>query len=150
LPLKHIPEHTDVSSSLRLKLTNIQSDSNLLVSCLAYSSTINMEAPCSSEMSTHFQRTRRRHISEDNTLHKHRCENRKFHNLNLVSNLVKVSKASFNCSFDFSTSDDVEPGENRKIKSAALVLSLIIQLLYQSACQQHARTINVIVLARSG
>jgi hypothetical protein len=40
-----------------------------LVSCLAYSSTLKMEAKCSSETSVEFQRTTRRYIPEDNTLH---------------------------------------------------------------------------------
>jgi hypothetical protein len=39
-----------------------------LVSCLAYSSTLEMEASCSSEMSVDFQRSTRRYISEDSTL----------------------------------------------------------------------------------
>jgi hypothetical protein len=46
-------------------------------SCLAYSSTLKMEATCSSEMSVAFQRTTRRYIPEDRTLHNHRCENLK-------------------------------------------------------------------------
>jgi hypothetical protein len=49
-----------------------------LVSCLAYSSTLKMEATCSSETSVAFQLTARRHIPEDITLHNHRCENLKF------------------------------------------------------------------------
>jgi hypothetical protein len=40
-----------------------------LVSCLAYSSTLKMEATCSSKMSVHFQWTTRQHIPEDSTLH---------------------------------------------------------------------------------
>jgi hypothetical protein len=36
-----------------------------------------MEAICSSETSVHFQRTTRRYIPEDGTLHNHRCENLK-------------------------------------------------------------------------
>jgi hypothetical protein len=36
-----------------------------------------MDAICSSETSVGFQRTTRRYIPEDNTLHKHRCENLK-------------------------------------------------------------------------
>jgi hypothetical protein len=45
-----------------------------LVSCSAYFSTPKMGAPCSSEMSVDFQRTTRRYITEDRTLHNHRCE----------------------------------------------------------------------------
>jgi hypothetical protein len=36
-----------------------------------------MEAICSSETSVETQRTIRRHIPEDDTLHNHRCENLK-------------------------------------------------------------------------
>jgi hypothetical protein len=36
-----------------------------------------MEAICSSETSVDFQRTTRRYIPEDSTLHNHRCENLK-------------------------------------------------------------------------
>jgi hypothetical protein len=41
----------------------------MLVSFLAYSSTVNMEATCSSETSVEFQRTTRRYIPEDRDLH---------------------------------------------------------------------------------
>jgi hypothetical protein len=41
------------------------------------SSTLKMEAICSSETSVETQRTTRRHIPEDDTLHYHRCENLK-------------------------------------------------------------------------
>jgi hypothetical protein len=34
-----------------------------------------MEAVCSFEISADFQRTRRRYIPQDSTLHNHRCEN---------------------------------------------------------------------------
>jgi hypothetical protein len=40
-------------------------------------STLKMEAICSSETSVATQQTTRRHIPEDDTLHKHRCENLK-------------------------------------------------------------------------
>jgi hypothetical protein len=41
------------------------------------SSTLKMEAICSSETSVETQRNTRRHIPEDDTLHNHRCENLK-------------------------------------------------------------------------
>jgi hypothetical protein len=50
-----------------------------LVSCSAYSSTLKMEAMCSSETSVDFQRTTRRYIPEDSTLHNNRCENLTFY-----------------------------------------------------------------------
>jgi hypothetical protein len=37
---------------------------------------------CSSETSVNFQRTIRRYVPEDRTLHNHRCENLKFHTVN--------------------------------------------------------------------
>jgi hypothetical protein len=45
-----------------------------LVSCSAYSLTLNMEALCSSEMLIDFQMTTRRCIPEDRTVHNHCCE----------------------------------------------------------------------------
>jgi hypothetical protein len=44
---------------------------------LNYSSILKMEAICSSKTSGTTQRTTRRHIPEDDTLHNHRCENLK-------------------------------------------------------------------------
>jgi hypothetical protein len=41
------------------------------------SSTLKMEAICSSETSVATQQNTRRHIPEDDTLHNHRCENLK-------------------------------------------------------------------------
>jgi hypothetical protein len=41
------------------------------------SSTLKMEAICSSETSVDTQRTTRRYIPEDGTLHNHHCENLK-------------------------------------------------------------------------
>jgi hypothetical protein len=46
-------------------------------SCSAYSSTLKMEAICSTETSIDIRRTTRRYIPEDSTLHNHRCENLK-------------------------------------------------------------------------
>jgi hypothetical protein len=43
--------------------------------CLADSSTLKMEVTYSSETSVDFQRTTRRYIPEERTLHNHRCEN---------------------------------------------------------------------------
>jgi hypothetical protein len=50
------------------------------VTSLACSSTLKMKATCSSETSVHFQRTTRRYIPEDRTLHNYRCENLKSYN----------------------------------------------------------------------
>jgi hypothetical protein len=49
----------------------------LLVLAEIISSTLKMEAICSSETSVSTEQTARRHISEDDTLHNHRCENLK-------------------------------------------------------------------------
>jgi hypothetical protein len=46
----------------------------VLVSCLAYFSTLKMEAICSSETSVDCQWTTWHYIPEDGTLHNHRCE----------------------------------------------------------------------------
>jgi hypothetical protein len=47
----------------------------ILVSCLAYHSTLKIEETCSSETSVDFQQTTRRHIPDDRPLHSHGCEN---------------------------------------------------------------------------
>jgi hypothetical protein len=47
----------------------------MLVSFLAYSSTLKMEAKYSCETSFEFQRSTRRYIAEDKMLCNHRCEN---------------------------------------------------------------------------
>jgi hypothetical protein len=47
----------------------------LLVYCLVYSSTLNMQATYSFEISVHFQWKSRHYIPQDRTLHNHRCEN---------------------------------------------------------------------------
>jgi hypothetical protein len=46
-----------------------------LVYCLAYSSTLKMEATCPSEKSVDFQRTTRHYIPGNKTLHNHLCKN---------------------------------------------------------------------------
>jgi hypothetical protein len=43
----------------------------------AYSSTLKMDAICSSETSVDFQRTARRYIPDDSTFQDHSCENLK-------------------------------------------------------------------------
>jgi hypothetical protein len=48
-----------------------------LVSCSVYSSALKMEATCFSKISVDFQRTTRRYIPENSTLHSQRCENLK-------------------------------------------------------------------------
>jgi hypothetical protein len=47
----------------------------LLVFAELISSTLKIEVICFSETSVNFQRTTRRYIPEDGTLHNHRCEN---------------------------------------------------------------------------
>jgi hypothetical protein len=44
------------------------------VSCSAYSSTLKIEATCSSKSLVYFQRTTRRYIPENTTLYDHRCK----------------------------------------------------------------------------
>jgi hypothetical protein len=51
--------------------------SGKMVSWLAYSSALKMEAMFLSETSVDFQRTTRSYITEYSTLHNHRCENLK-------------------------------------------------------------------------
>jgi hypothetical protein len=56
----------------------------MLVSCLAYFSTFNMEATCNPETSVNFQRTMRRYIPEARTLRYRRCENLKSYEVRLL------------------------------------------------------------------
>jgi hypothetical protein len=49
---------------------------------------LNKEAICSSETSFDFQRSTRRYIPEDCTVHNHRCENIRFYNKDMVSTQV--------------------------------------------------------------
>jgi hypothetical protein len=55
-----------------------------LVSYLAYSSILKMEAICTSEMPVDFQHTTRRYIPENRTLPNHRCENLKSYKYELI------------------------------------------------------------------
>jgi hypothetical protein len=55
------------------------------------SSTLKMEEICSSETSVETQRTTRRYISEDGTLHNHRSENLKSYVLNPIVILATSS-----------------------------------------------------------
>jgi hypothetical protein len=60
----------------------------------AYLSTLKMNAICSSETSVGTQRTTRRYIPEDGTLHNHRCENLKSYYISLEHYKV----LNFSCS----------------------------------------------------
>jgi hypothetical protein len=57
---------------------------SLLVGLLDFSSTLKMEAICSSETPVATQRTTRRHIPEDDTLRNHRCENLKSYKFTII------------------------------------------------------------------
>jgi hypothetical protein len=58
------------------------------------SSTLKMEAICSSETSLETQRTTRRHIPEYDTIHNHRCENLKFYKIKVILTTLEVT---FSC-----------------------------------------------------
>jgi hypothetical protein len=55
----------------------------ILVFAELISSTLKMEAVCSSETLVETQQTMGRHIPEDETLHKHSCENLKSYMVNI-------------------------------------------------------------------
>jgi hypothetical protein len=62
-----------------------------LVSYLAYSSFLKMDAPCSSDASVNFQRTTRRCIPEDRSVCNHRWEDLKPYSLKLFSEYLLAS-----------------------------------------------------------
>jgi hypothetical protein len=61
------------------------------VCCLAYSSALKMEAISSSETSVDTQRTTRRYIPEDCTLHNHRCENLESYKELVTLNFIQLN-----------------------------------------------------------
>jgi hypothetical protein len=65
------------AAGLQKTLWNVQLSKCFHAVFLLASSTLMMEATCSSETSVDFQRTTRRYIPEDRTLHNHWCENLK-------------------------------------------------------------------------
>jgi hypothetical protein len=65
----------------------------VLVSFLAYCSSLQIEATCSSETSAGFQRTRR-YTPEDRTLYNHRCENLKSYICTHLSCIPRVLHAT--------------------------------------------------------
>jgi hypothetical protein len=72
-----------------MKAGGLQSSSAFtLISYLAYSLTLKMEATCSSKMSVDFEWTTQRYIPEDRTLHNHCCENLKSYNYNSVTKVM--------------------------------------------------------------
>jgi hypothetical protein len=66
----------------------------LLAGLLNYSSTLKMEAICSSETSGTTLRTTRRHIPEEDTLQNHRCENLKSYRCSLSVTVIVVTPAT--------------------------------------------------------
>jgi hypothetical protein len=72
-----ITDECTVPSSVKKKETKQETSNKhslcLLLASLDYSSTLKMEALCSSETSAHFHRTTWRHIPQDS----HRCKNMK-------------------------------------------------------------------------
>jgi hypothetical protein len=65
-----------------------------------------MEAICSSETPVEPQRTTRRHIPEDDTLHNHRCENLKSYRIGNVIFCLVLAYALSSCDDIVSVEDD--------------------------------------------
>jgi hypothetical protein len=59
------------------------------------SSTLRMEAICSSETSVETQRTTRRYTPEDDTLHNHRCENIKSYSITDLFSSICLKKIKY-------------------------------------------------------
>jgi hypothetical protein len=66
----------------------------MLVSILAYSSALKLEATCSSKTLVGFHRNIRPYILEHCTLYKHRCENPKSHRIGTVLQAIVCSRNS--------------------------------------------------------
>jgi hypothetical protein len=78
------------------------------VSCLTYSSTLKMEATCSSETSVDFQRTTRPYIPDNRTHHNHRCENLRSYK---IHKYVIVTVVLYGCKTSSLTlSEDIDLG----------------------------------------
>jgi hypothetical protein len=75
------------------------------------SSTLKIEAICSSETSAESQRTTRRHIPEDGTLHNHRCENLKSYSTSCLINEHPSSPGDRNKSIIFWKRKDLKRNE---------------------------------------
>jgi hypothetical protein len=80
--------------------------------CIATCLTLMLEATCSSETSVDFQRTTRRYIPEDRTLHKPRCKNLRCYN-ELTSPQQSLSSSSSSSSSSLLSSR----GENHNLNS---------------------------------
>jgi hypothetical protein len=65
----------------------------MLVSCLAYSSAVELEVICSSKTALDFQQTTQLYIPEDKTFHNHFCENLKSY---AVQNLFQIKAVDKN------------------------------------------------------
>jgi hypothetical protein len=63
----------DIMQCTQLKLTDVSEEhvASLLVSCLAYSSSLKMKVICSSKTLVDFQWITRRYIAENRILHSH-------------------------------------------------------------------------------
>jgi hypothetical protein len=68
IPSTNVSEEHN-ASIFRVEEFALLAPASTLVSCLAYSSTLKIEATCSSETSVHFQWTTWHYISEHRTLH---------------------------------------------------------------------------------
>jgi hypothetical protein len=85
----------------------------LLAGLLNYFSTLKMEEICSSETSGATQRTTRRHIPEDDTLHNHRCENLKSYIFCEDINCTEQDPISGFCEQDGASSEFVNELSNK-------------------------------------
>jgi hypothetical protein len=83
----------------RISRVRNQRESRSLVSCSAYSSTLKIDAICSSETLVDFQRTTRRYIPEDiassTPFHNHRCENLKSYIFLIVFHVIFLTGSYF-------------------------------------------------------
>jgi hypothetical protein len=125
-----------------------------LVSCTAYSSTLMMEANCTSEMPVDFQRTNRGYIQRDRNLYSHRYEN-----LNCCTNfyvfLTPTMRITFHNSWFHHSHNFRWPKQNYETFhyafSSLLPLSLLYLLrIFYSALCSHIHSFCVLLSSWRG
>jgi hypothetical protein len=108
----------------------------LLVSCLAYSLTLKIEATCSYEMSVDFGQHTRHYIPEDRTLHSHRCDCPRSNSYVYDNILSSVNLISYYGNVEFSSSfcERIKYYPSKRINSSGWNVRYLDSLSVDSDC----------------